>query len=219
MRRQLMPGRLVLATHNPGKVVELHELLAPHGLGVVSAGELGLAEPEETGLTFVANAELKALAAAIASGLPAIADDSGLCVDALDGAPGIYSARWAGRDDSGGKDFSVAMQRVHDESPAGAPDTAHFICALSIAWPDGHVESVEGRVDGALVWPPRGGNGFGYDPMFVMQGMTQTYGEVSRSDKEADNHRARAFALLLPLLPSPRLPSPLPLAGGAGGGK
>ncbi len=210
MRRQLAPGRLVLATHNPGKVVELHELLAPHGLEIVSAGELGLPEPEETGLTFVANAELKALAAAIASGLPAIADDSGLCVDALDGAPGIYSARWAGP----GKDFSVAMQRVHAETPAGAPDTAHFICALSIAWPDGHVESVEGRVDGALVWPPRGGNGFGYDPMFVMQGMAQTYGEVSRAEKEADNHRARAFALLLPLLPSPRPP-----AGGAGGGK
>jgi XTP/dITP diphosphohydrolase len=210
MRRSLAPGRLVLATHNPGKVVELHELLAPHGLDVVSAGELGLAEPEETGLTFVANAELKALAAAIASGLPALADDSGLCVDALDGAPGIYSARWAGP----GKDFSVAMQRVRREMPATAPDTAHFICALSIAWPDGHRESVEGRVDGTLVWPPRGGNGFGFDPMFVMHGKAQTYGEITRAEKEADNHRARAFAQLLPLLPSP----PLPHLGGVGGG-
>jgi XTP/dITP diphosphohydrolase len=196
----LQPGRLVMATHNPGKVVELAELLGPHGLDVVSAGELGLAEPEETGLTFIANAELKALAAATASGLPAIADDSGLCVDALDGAPGLFSARWAGP----GKDFSVAMRRVRDEMPATAPDTAHFICALSLAWPDGHTESVEGRVDGRIVWPPRGSNGFGYDPVFLMDGKSQTYGEMPRSEKEADNHRARAFALLLPLLPPRR---------------
>jgi XTP/dITP diphosphohydrolase len=195
--RRLEPGRLVMATHNPGKVVELAELLGPHGLDVVSAGELGLAEPEETGLTFVANAELKALAAATASGLPALADDSGLCVDALGGAPGIYSARWAGP----GKDFSVAMRRVRDEMPATAPDTAHFICALSLAWPDGHTETVEGRVDGRIVWPPRGANGFGFDPIFLMDGKAQTYGEMARSEKEADNHRARAFALLLPLLP------------------
>jgi XTP/dITP diphosphohydrolase len=204
-RRHLAPGRLVLATHNPGKVVELAELLGPHGLDVVSAGDLGLPEPEETGLTFVANAELKALAAAQASGLPALADDSGLCVDGLGGAPGIYSARWAGP----GKDFAVAMQRVHDELPAGAPDTAYFICALSIAWPDGHTETVEGRVDGTLVWPPRGQNGFGFDPMFLMDGKAQTYGEMQRAEKEADNHRARAFELLLPLLPSP-----LPRSGG-----
>ena len=155
--RRLERGRLVMATHNPGKVVELAELLAPHGLDVVSAGELGLPEPEETGLTFVANAELKALAAAIASGLPAIADDSGLCVDALGGAPGIYSARWAGP----GKDFGVAMHRVRAEMPATAPDTAHFICALSLAWPDGHTESVQGRVDGRIIWAPRGSNGIG----------------------------------------------------------
>ena len=196
-RRQLQPGRLVLATHNPGKVTELAELLAPHGLEVVSAGALGLAEPEETGTTFIANAELKALAAAHASGLPAIADDSGLCVDALGGAPGLYSARWAGET----RDFSIAMLRVRQEMPATAPDTAHFICALSLAWPDGHTESVEGRVDGRIVWPPRGANGFGYDPMFLMDGKAQTYGEMPRAEKEADNHRARAFALLLQYLP------------------
>ncbi|WP_426167816.1 RdgB/HAM1 family non-canonical purine NTP pyrophosphatase [Sandarakinorhabdus sp. DWP1-3-1] len=195
--RQLEPGRLVLATHNPGKVVELAELLGPHGLQVVSAGDLGLPEPEETGTTFVANAELKALAAARASGLPAIADDSGLCVDALGGAPGIYSARWAGRD----KDFMVAMKRVRDALDLEGPRTAHFICALSLAWPDGHTESVEGRVDGTLTWPPRGSNGFGYDPMFVMDGKERSYGEISRAEKEADNHRARAFRLLMPLLP------------------
>lgn len=198
MRRRLDPGRLVLATHNPGKVVELAELLAPHGLDVVAAGDLGLPEPEETGTTFIANAELKAIAAATASGLPALADDSGLCVDALGGAPGLYSARWAGP----AKDFSVAMQRVRSEMTATAPDTAHFICALSLAWPDRHVESVEGRVDGRIVWPPRGANGFGYDPLFLMDGRTQTFGEMPRAEKEADNHRARAFALLLPLLPA-----------------
>ena len=196
-RRQLQPGKLVLATHNPGKVVELAELLAPHGLDVVSAGSLGLAEPEETGLTFIANAELKALAAATASGLPAIADDSGLCVDALGGAPGIYSARWAGPT----KDFAIAMARVRAEMPANVAHTAHFICALALAWPDGHTESVEGRVDGRLIWPPRGTNGFGYDPMFVMDGHARSYGELPRAQKEADNHRARAFRLLLDLLP------------------
>jgi len=195
--RLLQPGRLVLATHNPGKVVELAELLAPHGLTVVSAGELGLAEPDETEDSFIGNARLKALAAATASGLPAIADDSGLCVDALGGAPGIYSARWAGE----AKDFGAAMARVNAEL-GDAARGAHFICALCVAWPDGHSEVVEGRVDGALVWPPRGGNGFGYDPMFLMDGRTQTYGEMARADKEADNHRSRAFAMLVGLLPS-----------------
>ena len=194
--RKLLPGRLVLATHNPGKVVELAELLGPHGLDVVSAGSLGLPEPDETEDSFIGNARLKALAAATASGLPAIADDSGLCVDALGGAPGIYSARWAGP----GKDFAVAMARVNDEL-GDNPRAAHFICALCVAWPDGHSEAVEGRVDGTLVWPPRGGNGFGYDPMFLMAGKAQTYGEMPRADKEADNHRARAFALLHALLP------------------
>ncbi|MEI6485557.1 MAG: RdgB/HAM1 family non-canonical purine NTP pyrophosphatase [Sphingomonadales bacterium] len=195
--RTLAPGRLVLATHNPGKVVELAELLNPHGLDVVSAGELGLPEPDETEDSFIGNARLKALAAATASGLPAIADDSGLCVDALGGAPGIYSARWAGP----GKDFAAAMTRVNDEL-GDKPRDAHFICALCVAWPDGHTEVVEGRVDGTLVWPPRGGNGFGYDPMFLMAGKTATYGEMPRAEKEADNHRARAFALLRALLPA-----------------
>jgi XTP/dITP diphosphohydrolase len=198
MPRALAPGRLVLATHNPGKVVELAELLAPHGLEIVSAGSLGLAEPEETGLTFVANAELKALAAAMASGLPALADDSGLCVDVLGGAPGIYSARWAGET----KDFGAAMAKVNTAMGQDGPRTAHFVCALSLGWPDGHVESVEGRVDGRLVWPPRGENGFGYDPMFVMDGKSRTFGEISRDEKEADNHRARAFRKLLALLPA-----------------
>ncbi len=194
--RQLLPGRLVLATHNPGKVVELAELLNPHGLDVVSAGELGLPEPDETETSFIGNARLKALSAATLSGLPAIADDSGLCVDRLGGAPGIYSARWAGP----GKDFAVAMARVNDELGT-QPRTAHFICALCVAWPDGHTEVVEGRVDGTLVWPPRGGNGFGYDPMFLMDGKAQTYGEMPRAEKEADNHRARAFRQLDALLP------------------
>ena len=197
LARHLSRGKLVLATHNPGKVVEQAELLNPHGLEVVSAGELGLAEPDETEATFIGNARLKALAAATASGLPAIADDSGLCVDALNGAPGIYSARWAGV----GKDFAVAMARVNNELGDG-PRTAHFICALCVAWPDGHTEVVEGRVDGILVWPARGGNGFGYDPMFLMDGQTRTYGEMPRADKEADNHRARAFAQLAALLPN-----------------
>ena len=199
-QRRLEPGRLVLATHNPGKVVELAELLAPYGLNVVSAGDLGLAEPEETGLTFIANAELKALAAATASGLPALADDSGLCVDALGGAPGIYSARWAGES----KDFGVAMAKVNTAMGHDGPRTAHFICALTLAWPDGHTESVEGRCDGRLVWPPRGDRGFGYDPMFVMDGKSGTFGEISRDEKEADNHRARAFRLLRALLPAPQ---------------
>jgi XTP/dITP diphosphohydrolase len=195
--RRLQPGRLVLATHNPGKVVELSELVGPLGLEVVSAGELGLPEPEETGLTFRANAELKALAAATAAGLPALADDSGLCVDALGGAPGIYSARWAGP----ARDFSIAMARVNEAMGEEGPRTAHFICALSVAWPDGHTETVEGRVDGRLVWPPRGDNGFGYDPMFLMDGQSLTYGEMARRQKEADNHRARAFRQLAAVLP------------------
>jgi XTP/dITP diphosphohydrolase len=194
--RQLQPGRLVLATHNPGKVVELAELLSPHGLEVVSAGALGLPEPEETEDSFIGNARLKALAAATLSGLPALADDSGLCVDGLGGAPGIYSARWAGP----GKDFAAAMRRVNDEL-GSRPRTAHFICALCVAWPDGHTEVMEGRVDGTLVWPPRGGNGFGYDPMFLMDGKRETYGEMARAEKEADNHRARAFGLLRAILP------------------
>ena len=192
MARRLAPGRLVLATHNPGKVLEIADLLAPFGMDVVAAGALGLPELEETGATFAANAELKALAAATASGLPALADDSGLCVDALGGAPGIYSARWAGE----AKDFAAAMARVHDEM-AGGPDTAHFVCALTLAWPDRHFETFEGRIDGRLVWPPRGDRGFGYDPMFVADGMAATFGEIDPADKHAISHRAKAFAGLV----------------------
>jgi XTP/dITP diphosphohydrolase len=202
MRRLARGTRLVAATHNAGKVRELRDLLAPYGLDVVSAGELGLAEPEETGTTFKANAELKALAAAKAAGLPALADDSGLEVEALDGAPGIYAARWAGPT----KDFGRAMQRVADavrerggwtqEAPGQASGPrANFTAALSLAWADGTVETFEGKVFGHLVWPPRGTKGFGYDPMFVADGETVTFGEMEPAKKHAISHRARAFAL------------------------
>ena len=193
--RKLKPGRLVIASHNAGKVREIAELLGPHGIAPVSAGELDLPEPEETGTTFVANAELKALQAADLSGLPALADDSGLCVDALGGDPGIFSARWAGES----KDFDLAMRLVEDrlnEEP-DLPRSAHFVCALALAWPDGHVEWFEGRVDGQLVWPPRGDHGFGYDPMFVAEGMDQSYGEIDPDHKHAISHRADAFAQLV----------------------
>ncbi len=196
MTRKLSPGRLVIASHNAGKVREIAELLGPHGMEPVSAGALGLPEPEETGTTFIANAELKALASATASGLPALADDSGLCVSALGGDPGIYSARWAGE----AKDFSLAMARIHQALEAVGPDAprdAHFICALSLAWPDGHVESFEGRVDGSLVWPPRGEKGFGYDPIFVPQGHAITFAEMDPAAKHAMSHRADAFRQLV----------------------
>src|SRR5579871_4858908 len=176
--------RLVIATHNPGKLVEMRELLAPYGIDAISAGELGLAEPEETGMTFRDNARIKAVAAAKASGLPAFADDSGLAVDALGGAPGIMSARWAGPD----RDFAAAMQRIENELNAlGAsrPEQrrAHFACALCLAWPDRHVEEFEGRVDGVLVWPPRGTKGFGYDPIFLPDGFDRTFGEMQSDEK------------------------------------
>lgn len=195
--RRLEPGRLVLATHNPGKVREIAALLTPFGMDVVAAGDLGLPEPDETGLTFAANSELKARAAATASRLPALADDSGLCVHALGGAPGIYSARWAGEN----KDFAVAMARVHAEmgnnlAKPGASG-AHFVCALSLAWPDDHFETYEGRIDGTLVWPPRGSRGFGYDAMFVAEGMTATFGEIDPDIKHRISHRARAFEQLV----------------------
>jgi XTP/dITP diphosphohydrolase len=196
-RRLEHGGRLVAATHNPGKVRELRDLLVPYGLDVLSAGDLGLAEPEETGTTFKANAELKALAAARAAGLPALADDSGLEVEALGGAPGIFAARWAGPH----KDFGRAMQRVADAvrerggwtKPPGP--RANFTAALSLAWGDGTAETFEGRVFGHLVWPPRGDKGFGYDPMFVADGETLTFGEMEPAKKHAISHRARAFAL------------------------
>ena len=194
--RKLTPGKLVIASHNAGKVREIAELLGPHGIEPVSAGSLGLPEPEETGTTFIANAELKALAAADLSGLPALADDSGLCVEALNGDPGIFSARWAGPE----KDFSVAMQRVWDAIGAKGPEAghgAHFICALALAWPDGHVEAFEGRVDGQIVWPPRGDKGFGYDPIFQPLGHAISFAEMDPADKHAMSHRADAFRQLV----------------------
>lgn len=193
--KQLEPGsRLVVASHNPGKVWEIKELIAPYGFDAVSAGDLGLAEPEETEPTFDGNARLKALAAATGSGLPALADDSGLEVDALGGDPGIYSARWAGP----GKDFGLAMQRVRDaldEKRAwdGTPPRANFISVLCLAWPTGEHRIFEGRVYGTLHWPPRGGNGFGYDPMFSPDGDTRTFGEMPPEAKYAISHRTRAF--------------------------
>ena len=188
--------RLVIASHNPGKLREIAELLEPFGLSVVSAAELGLEEPEETGQTFVANAELKAHAAAKASGLPALADDSGLVVHGLAGAPGIYSARWAGP----GKDFGAAMERVQRELGDSPERGAHFVCVLTLAWPDGRSRSFEGRVDGSLVWPPRGAHGFGYDPMFQPLGMTETFGEIEPATKHGMSHRARAFEQLVAAL-------------------
>ncbi|MDQ2079291.1 RdgB/HAM1 family non-canonical purine NTP pyrophosphatase [Xanthobacteraceae bacterium Astr-EGSB] len=197
-------GRLVIATHNPGKLREMRELLAPYGIEAVSAGELGLGEPEETGVSFAENARIKAVAATQATGLPAFADDSGLCVEALDGAPGIHSARWAGPS----KDFPAAMARIDEllrsKGAASPPQRrAHFVSALCIAWPDGHTEDFEARVDGSLVWPPRGSRGFGFDPMFQPDGLSETFGELSSDDKHGLpprgrglSHRARAFLKL-----------------------
>ena len=190
--------KLVIATHNSGKLREIRELLAPMGIECVGAAELDLPDPEETGVTFVDNAELKARQAADLSGLPALADDSGLSVDALHGAPGIYSARWA-EDEAGSRDFGRAMERVWREVEAAGEDAghdAHFVCALSLAWPDGHIETFQGKVFGTLVWPPRGANGFGYDAMFVAAGMDKTFGEIDPADKHAISHRAEAFRKL-----------------------
>jgi XTP/dITP diphosphohydrolase len=193
MGRRFAGGRLVIASHNPGKVREIGALLGPHGAEVVSAGELGLPEPEETGATFAANAAIKAHAAALASGLPALADDSGLAVAALGGAPGIRSARWAGPD----KDFAAAMARVERELAGKADRRARFVCALALCWPDGHCETVEGTVEGTLVWPPRGTKGFGYDPVFVPDGHARTFGEMAPEAKHAISHRADAFRRLV----------------------
>jgi XTP/dITP diphosphohydrolase len=201
MTIRLSPGPIAVATHNAGKIREILDMLAPFGIAVKSAAELGLPEPEETGTTFSDNAILKARAAAQASGLVALADDSGLAVDALGGAPGVYSARWAGP----AKDFSVAMRKVEDAlQTAGAttPEkrSAHFVAVLAVAAPDGEVETFEGRVNGTIVWPPRGENGFGYDPIFQPDGHSLTFGEMSAEEKHgtgagAFSHRARAFAL------------------------
>jgi len=193
MARHLERGtRLVLASHNKGKLAEIEALVAPYGIAIVSAAALGLAEPEETAPDFAGNARLKALAAANGSGLPALADDSGFCVAALDGRPGIHSARWAGP----GRDFSAAMARVHAEMGETPDRHAWFVSALTLAWPDEHTETFIGRVDGTAVWPPRGSNGFGYDPMFQPCGARLTYGEMTAEQKRADTHRARAFAQL-----------------------
>lgn len=198
LHRHFPGGRLVIASHNEGKVREIAALLAPYGAEVVSAGELGLAEPEETGASFIANAELKARTAAAAAKLPALADDSGLAVDALDGNPGIYSARWAGFS----RDFGLAMERLNRElAYAGAREAeqrrGHFVCALSLAWPDGHCESFEGKVHGSIVWPPRGKNGFGYDPVFQPDGHAMTFGEMEPAQKHGMSHRADAFRRLV----------------------
>ena len=204
--------KLVIATHNPGKLAEMRELLAPYGIAAVSAGELALAEPEETGHDFRSNAAIKAIAAAQATKLPAFADDSGIVVDALDGAPGIYSARWAGPS----KDFNAAMTRIErllQERGATTPDKrkAYFVSALCVAWPDDHLEEVEARVDGTLVWPPRGNAGFGYDPMFLPDGHGRTFGEMESIEKHGLqplglglSHRARAFVKLAEICLEPR---------------
>ena len=204
MAHRRIAGRLVIATHNPGKLAEMRGLLAPYGIEATSAGELKLSEPNETGMTFRDNARIKAAAAARATGLPAFADDSGLAIDALDGAPGIYSARWAGPD----KDFRRAMAEVEtrlQERGATTPERrrAHFISALCVAWPEGDLAEFEGRVDGVLVSPPRGDQGFGYDPMFLPDGHARTFGEMSSEEKhelpprgKGLSHRARAFVKL-----------------------
>lgn len=194
MARKLVRGqRLVLASHNKGKLREIKDLLRPHGVEVVSAGDLGLPEPVEDAPDFAGNAEIKAVAAATASGLPALSDDSGFCVAALNGDPGVYSARWAGPT----KDFGAAMAAVNAKIGDNPDRRAWFIAALCLAWPDGHTETFIGRIDGTAVWPPRGARGFGYDPMFVPEGDTRTFGEMDPDKKHAISHRARAFAQVL----------------------
>jgi XTP/dITP diphosphohydrolase len=186
-------GRLVVASHNAGKVREIRELLAPFKVDVISAADLNLPEPEETGDTFIANARLKAIAAATTSGFPALADDSGLCVDALKGAPGIYSARWAGPD----KDFGFAMTRIEQEMAGKSDRRGRFVCALALAWPDGYCDAFEGKVTGTMSFPPRGTKGFGYDPIFVADGHDVTFAEMTPAAKHAISHRADAFRQLV----------------------
>jgi XTP/dITP diphosphohydrolase len=184
-----MIRKIVLATHNPHKAGEIAALLQPCGIDIVSAGDLGLPEPDETGTSFAENAVLKAVLAAQGAGIPALADDSGLSVTALGGDPGIYSARWAGPE----KDFGAAMKKVHEAMGRHADRSAHFVCTLALAFPHGECEIFEGRIDGALVWPPRGDKGFGYDPMFVPEGHTLTFGEMTPEEKQGISHRTRAF--------------------------
>jgi XTP/dITP diphosphohydrolase len=193
MPRKFTSPKLVIATHNNGKLREIADLLTPYRIRTVSAGALGLPEPEETGTTFEANAALKAHAAVRASGLPALADDSGLAVTALGGEPGIYSARWAGET----RDFAIAMDKVEDRLRGKGDRSATFIAVLALAWPDEHVEFFRGEVHGTLVWPPRGTLGFGYDPMFIPSGRTQTYGEMDQSEKHRTSHRAVAFEKMI----------------------
>ncbi len=193
MARRFTEEKLVIASHNAGKVREIDALLEPYGVDVVSAGDLGLPEPEETGDTFVANAELKAMASMQGAGLPALADDSGLCVNALGGDPGLYSARWAGPS----KDFSIAMAEVHEKLRDFDDKSAYFISVLALAWPDGHVETFEGRISGKIVEPMRGLNGFGYDPIFIPEGYEITFGEFEPAAKNAITHRAVAFEKLV----------------------
>ena len=191
--RKLTEPKIVLATHNPGKVVEIKALLEPFGTDVVAAGDLGLPEPVEDAPDFIGNAKIKALASATASGMPALADDSGLCVNALSGEPGIYSARWAGPS----KDFNMAMTRVAGELGDHEDRSAYFVCALCLAWPDGHTEAFQGEVHGDLVWPARGDRGFGYDPMFVPTGFDITFGEMDPDRKHGMSHRHHAFVQLV----------------------
>ena len=204
--RKLPPGKLVIASHNAGKVREIRALLAPFGIEPVSAGELGLPEPEETGMTFAENALLKAHASAQASGLPALADDSGLCVAALGDAPGVYTADWAEKqpfEGGPGRDWYMAMGKVEGKLAELGSDTdrsAYFICTLALAWPDGHSEVFEGRVNGMLAWPPRGSMGFGYDPVFVPLGRELSFAELDPAEKHAMSHRADAFAKLVAAL-------------------
>jgi XTP/dITP diphosphohydrolase len=201
--RKLEPGRLVIASHNAGKVREIRALLAPFGIEPISAGELGLPEPDETGTSFAENALLKAHASAQGSGLPALADDSGLCVAALGGAPGVYTADWAETqvfEGGPGRDWYMAMGKVEGKLAELGPDTdrgAYFICTLALAWPDGHQEVFEGRVQGSLTWPPRGLLGFGYDPVFVPEGRSETFAELDPQEKHAMSHRADAFRKLV----------------------
>ncbi len=206
VHRKLLPGKLVIASHNEGKVREIRALLAPFGIQPVSAGELGLPEPEETGTTFAENALLKAHASAQGSGLPALADDSGLCVVALGGAPGVYTADWAEKqpfEGGPGRDWYMAMGKVEGKLAELGPDidrSAYFVCTLALAWPDGHSEVFEGRVNGTLAWPPRGTLGFGYDPVFVPTGKVQSFAELDPTEKYAMSHRADAFAKLVAAL-------------------
>jgi XTP/dITP diphosphohydrolase len=193
MARKFEEGKLVIASHNLGKVSEIRELLTPFNIDVISAGDLGLPEPVEDGLTFITNAKIKAHAAAIASGLPALADDSGLAVHGLNNEPGIYSARWAGSD----KDFGLAMKKVEQRLKNIVDKSAHFVCALALCWPDGHTETFEGKIFGHIIWPPRGNKGFGFDPIFVATGMNISFAEMQPDAKHAISHRAKAFGKLV----------------------